>query len=315
MKIGDMIALRKAFGDALVELGQADPKVVVLDADVATSTQTSIFRDAFPDRFYQIGIAEQNMVGIAAGMATMGLTPFVSTFAVFLARRACDQIAISVAYPKLNVKINGSYGGLPTGKAGATHAAFEDIAIMRSIPNMRIFVPADAVETRQAVFAAAKIDGPVYIRTVRCEVPVIFDESYKFVPGKAVALREGDDVTIISTGMMTSKALDAVDQLAEQGISAGLIHMPTIKPIDEDAIVAAARKTGKVVTVENHSIIGGLGGAVAEVLGEHAPAHLKRIGFRDVFGESGDDEKVFSKYGVNTEHIVAAAMDMANARV
>lgn len=217
MKVGDQIALRKAFGDALVELGGIDQNLLVLDADVATSTQTSLFRDAFPDRFYQVGIAEQNMIGIAAGLATMGFTPFVSTFAAFLARRAADQIAISVAYPRLNVKINGGYGGLPTGKAGATHAAFEDIAIMRSIPNMRILVPADAVETRQAVFAAAQIDGPVYIRTVRCEVPVIFDESYKFVLGKAVTLREGSDVTIISTGMMTPKALDAVEQLAKHG--------------------------------------------------------------------------------------------------
>jgi transketolase len=220
-----------------------------------------------------------------------------------------------VAYPKLNVKINGSYGGLPTGKAGATHAAFEDIAVMRAIPNMRIFVPADAVETRQAVFAAAEIDGPVYIRTVRCEVPVIFDESYQFIAGKAVTLREGDDVTIISTGMMTHKALLAVDRLADQGISAGLIHMPTIKPIDEEAIAAAAGKTRRVVTVENHSIIGGLGSAVAEVLGEREPARLRRIGFRDVFGESGDDEQVFSKYGVNTEHIVEAAAEMVILKV
>jgi transketolase len=315
MKIGEQIALRKAFGDALVELGQNDPNALVLDADVATSTQTALFKKAFPDRFYQIGIAEQNMVGIAAGLATMGFTPFVSTFAVFLARRAADQIAISVAYPKLNVKINGSYGGLPTGKAGATHAAFEDIAIMRAIPNMQIFVPADAVETRQAVFAAAKIDGPVYIRTVRCEVPVIFDESYQFVPGKAVNMREGKDVTIISTGMMTYKALDAVDQLAKLGVSAGLIHMPTIKPLDEEAIIAAAKQTGRIVTVENHSIIGGLGSAVAEVLAEREPARLKRIGFRDVFGESGDDEKVFSKYGVNTEHVVSAASEMVQAKV
>ena len=185
---------------------------------------------------------------------------------------------------------------------------------MRAIPNMRIFVPADAVETRQAVFAAAKIDGPVYIRTVRGEVPVIFDESYNFVPGKAVTLREGDEVTIISTGMMTAKSLDAVDQLAEQGISAGLIHVSTIKPIDADAIAASARRTRRIVTVENHSVIGGLGGAVAEVLCEMEPAWLKRIGFRDVFGESGDDEKVFSKYGVNTEHIVAAAAGMARTK-
>ena len=313
MKLRDMIAPREAFGEALVELGQSNPDVLVLDADVGTSTQTAIFRDAFPDRFYQIGIAEQNMIGIAAGLATMGFTPFVSTFAVFAARRVCDQVAISVAYPNLNVKINGSYAGIPTGKAGATHQAFEDIAIMRAIPNMRVWVPADAVETRQAVFAAAEVDGPVYIRTVRCEVPVIFDDSYKFVPGKSVLLREGRDVAIISTGMMTPKALDAVTTLAGSGVSARLIHMSTIKPIDEEAIISAANEIGRIITVENHSIIGGLGSAVAEVVAERAPATLKRIGFQDHFGESGDDEKIFSKYGVNTEHIVSAALEMAGA--
>jgi len=313
MKIGDMIAPRKAFGEALVELGNINTDVLVLDADVGTSTQSSIFRDAFPDRFYQVGIAEQNMVGIAAGLAAMGFIPFVSTFAVFAARRAADQVAISVAYPNLNVKINGSYGGVPTGKAGATHQAFEDIAIMRAIPNMKVFVPADAVETRAVVFAAAEIEGPVYIRTVRCEVPVIFDEGHKFEAGRSVQLSEGRDVAIISTGMMTYKALDAVRVLKEkeEGISIRLIHMPSIKPIDEDAIAAAGREIGKIVTVENHSIIGGLGGAVAEVLAERSPARVKRIGFRDHFGESGDDEKVFSKYGVNTEHIIAAAREMA----
>jgi transketolase len=311
VKVGDMIAPRKAFGEALVELGKVNPDVLVLDADVGTSTQSSIFRDAFPDRFYQVGIAEQNMIGISAGLATMGFIPFVSTFAVFAARRAADQVAISVAYPNLNVKINGSYGGVPTGKAGATHQAFEDIAIMRAIPNIKVFVPADAVETRQVVFAAAEIDGPVYIRTVRCEVPVIFDEGYKFTVGRAVQLTEGRDVALISTGMMTYKALDAVKALKEKGISARLIHMPSIKPIDEDAIVAAASEIGKIVTIENHSIIGGLGGAVAEVLAERSPAKIRRIGFRDHFGESGDDEKVFSKYGVNTEHIIAAAVEMA----
>ena len=314
MKRGEMIAPRVAFGEAVTELGRINPDVVVLDADVATSTQSAIFRDAFPDRFYQVGIAEQNMVGIAAGLATMGFIPFVSTFAVFATRRVCDQVSISVAYPNLSVKINGSYGGVPTAKAGATHQAFEDIAIMRAIPNMRVFAPADGVETRAVVFAAAEMPGPVYIRTARCEVPVIFDDSYKFVPGKAVTLREGGDVAIISTGMMTTKALQAVDILAKSGIAARLIHMPSIKPIDEEAIVAAAKEIGRIVTVENHSIIGGLGGAVAEVLVERAPARMKRIGVRDHFGESGDDEKVFTKYGINTEHMVAAAQEMSRAK-
>ncbi len=288
--------------------------MVVLDADVSTSTKTSEFRKVFPARFFQIGIREQNMIGIAAGMATVGLIPFASTFAVFATKRACDQVSISVAYPRLNVKINGSYGGIPTGKAGATHQSVQDIAIMRSMPNMTVIVPADGVETEKAVFASAEMEGPVYIRTVRCPVPVIFKEDYHFRIGKAVVLREGDDITLISTGMMTPKAISAAEILSREGINARVIHMPTIKPIDKEAILESAEKTRAIITIENHSIIGGLGGAVAEVLTESCPTILKRIGIRDHFGESGDNEAIFSKYGMNTENIVETAKKLLEGR-
>ena len=304
-----MIALRDAFGDALVELGEINEKVVVLDADVGTSTQAMRFKEHFPERFYEIGVAEQNMMGIAAGLATMGFIPFVSVFAAFAARRACDQVSISIAYPKLNVKINGGYGGIPTGKAGATHQAFEDIAIMRAIPNMVVIAPADAVETRKAVFSIAEYNGPVYLRTVRCPVPVIFDESHNFKIGAGYTVKEGKDITIIATGMMTAKAINAGEILEKEGISVRIIHLPTLKPIDQEVIIKASQETGRIITVENHSVIGGLGGAVAEVLTAYAPCYLRRLGVQDHFGESGDDEAVFSKYGMNTENIVACARD------
>jgi len=309
MKLGELYAPRKAFGEALVELGAVEPRLVVLDADVGTSTQAAIFREHFPDRYYEIGVAEQNMIGIAAGMATVGLLPFVSTFAVFASKRALDQVSISVAYPRLNVKINGSYGGAPTGKAGATHQAFEDLAIMRAIPNMTVLAPADATETRQAVFAAAAHDGPVYLRTVRCEVPTIFDDSHDFRIGKAYRLREGGDLAIFSTEITTAKALAAAELLGREGVSARVVHVPTVKPLDAEEIVAASQDIGRIITVEDHSIIGGLGGAVAEVLAEKAPCLLRRLGIPDCFGESGDDEAFFSKYGINTENIVAAARE------
>lgn len=305
MKMGEMIAPRVAFGEALVELGRTNSDIVVFDSDVATSTQTVLFREVYPDRFYQMGIAEQNMVGVAAGMSTLGYTPWVSTFAVFIAKRALDQVRVSVAYPRLNVKLNGGYGGIPTGKAGATHQSVEDIAVMRCMPNMTVICPADACETRLAVFASTAYYGPVYLRTVRCPVPVIFDEKHQFEIGRSYVLHEGSDLTVISTGMMTPKALQVALELDKESIKVRLIHMPTIKPIDEEAIVRASRETGQIITVENHSRLGGLGGAVAEVLTEHAPCKLHRLGFPDCFGESGDDEAIFSKFGVNTECIAA----------
>ncbi len=306
-----MIAPRAAFGDALVELGSRNNKIVVFDSDVGESTQTSRFGKAFPDRFFQMGIAEANMVGAAAGMSTLGYTPWVSTFAVFLAKRAIDQIRVSIAYPKLNVKLNGAYGGIPTGKAGATHQSVQDIAIMRAMPNMTVLVASDAIETRQMVLESVNHKGPLYMRTVRCPVPVIFDSSYQFEIGRSYTLTKGDDIAIISTGMMTPKALTAAKELGKLGIGTRVIHMPTIKPIDEEVIVKASRDIGKIITVENHSMIAGLGGAVAEVLTDMAPCYLKRLGFPDIFGESGDNEQIFSKYGINTENIIEAGKQMS----
>jgi transketolase len=313
VNLGERIEQRAAFGDALVELGAENPLLVVFDADVGTSTYTARFRDAYPNRFIQTGIAEQNMVGMAAGMSTLGLIPWVSTFAVFLAKRAADQVRVSVAYAQSNVKLNGAYGGIPTGKAGATHQSVEDVAVMRCMPNMTVICPGDPVETRLAVRAATAHCGPVYLRTVRCHVPVIFDASHKFEIGRSYQLHEGTRLTIISTDMMTPKALQATLELEKQGIHARLIHMPTIKPLDVEAVVRASRETGQIITVENHSRLGGLGGAVAETLTEYAPCRLVRLGFPDVFGESGDDEAIFSKLGVNVESIVAAGREMAGS--
>ena len=310
MEIGEMIAPRVAFGDALMEVGKISSKVVVFDSDVGESTQSSRFGKAYPERFYQMGIAEANMVCVAAGMSTLGFTPWVSAFAVFLAKRAVDQVRVSIAYPKLNVKLNGAYGGIPTGKAGATHQSVQDIAVMRAMPNMTVLVASDAVETRQMVLESVKHVGPLYLRTVRCPVPVVFDENYKFVIGRSYTLTQGDDIAIISTGMMTPKALEAVKELSKEGIKARLIHMPTIKPIDEDAIAKASKDIGKIITIENHSMIAGLGGAVSEVITDLAPCYLKRLGFPDIFGESGDNEKIFSKLGINVDNIIEAAKIM-----
>jgi len=307
----NVIATRTAFGEALVEVAKERNDIVVLDADVATSTKTSIFRETFPERFFEMGIAEQNMMGVAAGMAsTQKIVPFAVTFAVFATKRVCDQVSISIAYPKLNVKIVGSYGGIPTGKAGATHQAFEDIAIMRAIPNMTIIVPADAIEMKQAVKACVEYNGPVYLRCIRCDTPIIFDKNYKFEWNKGVTLREGKDVTIVSTGMMTPEALIATNILIDQGVDVRLIHLHTIKPIDKDILLKASIETGHIITVENHSIIGGLGGAVAEVLSESEPALIKRIGIEDTFGESGSLKDLFFKYGLTSENIVKEAKNL-----
>jgi transketolase len=306
----EMIAPRAAFGDAVADLADEYPRLVVLDGDVGTSTQSYRFKNRHPDRFYQIGIAEQNMMGIAAGLATTGWTPFVSTFAVFAAKRASDQVRVSVAYPKLNVKINGSYGGVPTGRAGATHCSVQDLAIMRAMPHMTVLTTADAVEVRHAVRAALEYEGPVYLRTVRCPLPVIFDDNDPFEIGSGRTLRDGDDLTVISTGMMTHKAIEAVDRLRDRGIGARLLHLHTLKPIDTELVVRASEQTRRLITVENHSVIGGLGGAVAEVITEHAPCRLARMGFGDVFLESASDEDLFDKLGINVDHIVAKALEM-----
>jgi transketolase len=294
---------RTAFGLALCDIAKENGRLIVLDADVGPSTQTHLFKQAFPARFFQCGIAEQNMIGIAAGLSTQGWVPFVSAFAVFLAHRAGDQIRNAIAHPRANVKLNGSYAGLPTGRAGATHSCVEDLAVMRSLPGMTIFDPADAQEAMLFTRLAVEMEGPVYLRTVRCDVPPVFGEGLQIELGKAVHMRDGGDVTLISTGMMTARALEAVNQLEGQGIHAQLIHMPTIKPIDREAILNAAARTGLIVTVENHSIIGGLGSAVCEVTAEELPCRVIRCGYRDIFLESGDDEVLFDRYGLSARAI------------
>lgn len=301
------IATREAYGAALAALGAENPDVVVLDADLAASTKTIHFKKSFPERFFNMGIAEANMVGTAAGLAAAGKLPFCSTFAVFATGRAYDQIRQSVAYPGLNVKIAASHAGITVGPDGGSHQSIEDIALMRVLPGMTVFVPADAVEVRGAVAAAARINGPVYIRLGRSPVPVLHDDGFEFVPGQAVELRAGKDVTLIACGIMVAEALEAAAQLAGEGVDAAVLNIHTVKPLDVEAVAAAARNTGAVVTVEEHSIIGGLGSAVAETLAEHQPAPLVRVGLRDVFGESGPPAALMEKYGLTPAHIAAAA--------
>ena len=310
-------ANREAFGQSLVEIGRTNPRVVVFDADVCTSTRTALFRDAFPERFIQMGIAEQNMVCAAAGCSTVaGLIPWVSTFGAFASRRALDQVSLSVAYPRLNVKINGSYAGIPTGMAGATHQAMQDVAIMRSLPHMTVIDPVDAVETRLAVRAATEYNGPVYLRTTRHESPVILDpETYRFTWGRALLLRAGGDVTLIGTGTMSVLALEAAEVLATRGVNARVLHVHTVKPLDEEAILSAARETGRIVTVENHSIIGGLGSAVCETVCERCPVPVHRVGFPDIFGESGDDGQIYDAMGLSVRNIASHVMQVLNTRM
>jgi transketolase len=300
----NMIATRDAYGEALKELGGLNKDIVVLDADLSGSTKTGVFKKAYPERFFNVGIAEQNLMGIAAGLATTGKIPFASTFAVFATGRAFEIIRNSICYPKLNVKIAATHAGLMVGEDGATHQALEDISIMRSLPNMVVLNPADAVETKQCIFKAAEHNGPVYIRLGRSKVPVVFDENYKFEIGKGVELKEGKDITIIATGVMVEKALLAAEELLKEGISARVINMSTIKPIDKDIIIKAASETKGIVTVEEHNIIGGLGSAVAEVVVENRPTYVERIGTMDAFGESGDGNKLLEKYGLNVKNII-----------
>lgn len=301
-------ATRDAYGKALVELGGINDKIVVLDADLAAATKTGMFKKAYPDRFFDSGIAESNMMGVAAGLATTGYTVFASTFAMFAAGRAYEQVRNSIAYPHLNVKIGATHAGISVGEDGASHQCCEDIALMRVIPGMVIINPADDIEARAAVFAAAKYEGPVYMRFGRLAVPRIFDESYKFELGKAVTLREGSDVTIIATGLMVNEAIEAAKALADEGISAEVINIHTIKPLDKEAIIRSAAKTGAVVTAEEHSIIGGLGGAVAEALCESGkPVPVVRLGVNDVFGRSGPAVELLHIYGLDAQNIVAKA--------
>ncbi len=298
------IATRDSYGNALVELGKEHENLVVLDADLAAATKTGVFKKAFPERHIDCGIAESNMVGIAAGLASTGKVPFCSTFAMFAAGRAFEQVRNSVGYPHLNVKIGATHAGISVGEDGATHQCNEDIALMRTIPGMTIINPADDVEARAAVKAAFEMDGPVYLRFGRLAVPVINDEeTYKFEIGKGTVLREGKDLTIVATGLEVNESLIAAEKLAADGIDAQVVNIATIKPIDRDLIAACAAKTGKVVTVEEHSVIGGLGSAVAEVLAEECPTKMLRIGVQDTFGESGPAVKLLEKYELDAAGI------------
>jgi len=304
------IATREAYGEALLQLGRENPDVVVLDADLAKSTKTYDFGKNFPERFFDMGVAEQNMIGTAAGLAAAGKIPFCSSFAIFASGRAFEQVRNSVAYSALNVKIGASHAGITVGEDGGSHQSVEDIAIMRALPNMTVFVPADAVETAGAVRAAAAVNGPVYIRLGRSGVPVLHGDGFQFVPGRAVTLREGTDATIIATGIMVAAALEAAGLLAGEGIKAGVLDIHTIKPLDVEAIVKAARETGALVTAEEHSVIGGLGSAVAEVIVENCPVPLKRVGIPDKFGESGSPDELLEKYGLTPGFIAAAVKEV-----
>ena len=301
------MATREAYGKALAEIGPQNENIVVLDADLSKSTKTADFKKVCPERFINMGIAEANMTTVAAGLATCGKIPFVSTFAIFAAGRAFEQIRNSIAYPKLNVKICATHAGLTVGPDGASHQSVEDISLMRSIPNMVVINPADGVETVAAIKAVAEYNGPCYVRLGRASVPVINDnEEYKFEIGKGVTLREGNDVAIIATGIMVDAALEAYNMLAEEGIKARIINIHTIKPIDEEIIIKAARECGSIVTAEEHSIIGGLGSAVAEVVTSNCPTTVLRVGVKDTFGESGEPDELLQKYGLTPSDIVKA---------
>lgn len=306
-------AQRDAWGNHLVAMANHDPSIVVLDGDLANSTKADIFAAAHPDRFYEMGIAEQNMLGVASGMATLGLVPWISTFAAFIAKRALDQIRVVIAQPGLNVKMCGAYSGILTGKTGKTHQSIEDLAVFRAMPNVVTIAPADANELRAAMTAMMADPRPTYLRVTRDPEPVIFPAEHVFEIGKATLLREGKDIAVISTGTQTARAVQAVDLLEEQGISAALLHVSTLKPLDVDAIVSVAKFTGAVITCEDHSIIGGLGSAVAETLGEHFPTPMRRVGLQDVYGESGPNDALLEKYGLTADHVRTAAVGLLAA--
>jgi len=300
------IATRDSYGRELLALGKLHEDIVVLDADLAESTRSSLFAKEFPERFIDCGIAEANMMSMAAGLAASGRVPFASSFAIFAAERAFEQIRNSIAYPKLNVKIAASHAGISVGEDGATHQSIEDIALMRAIPGMTVICPADDVEARAAVDAAYELEGPVYLRMGRLALPVIHDEAaYHFEVGKGLELRAGSDVTLAATGLCVASALEAAEMLARDGISARVLGIHTIKPIDRDLLTKAAQETGRIVTVEEHSVIGGLGGAVCETLSETCPVPVKRIGIQDVFGESGPASELIHKYQLDGEGVYA----------
>lgn len=303
-------ALREVWGQTLCDLTEAGANTVVLDGDLANSTRADIFAECFPERFFEMGIAEQNMAGVAAGMATLGFTPWLSSFAAFLTSRDLDQIRVVVAQPGLDVKICGGYSGILTGKTGKTHQSVEDIATFRALPGIDVIVPADGQELRATMQAIAVSGQPTYLRLTRDASPVIFPASYAFEIGRAVLLRDGGDLGIISTGVQTVRSLEVAEKLAERDIEVSVLHVPTIKPIDIAAIVSVAERTNLILTAEDHSIIGGLGGAVAEVLGDHRPTLMKRVGIQDRFGESGPNDALLEKYGLSVNSMVGRALDL-----
>jgi transketolase len=304
------LATRQAYGEALVELGRNNPNIVVLDADLSKSTYTVKFAKEFPDRFFNAGVAEANMIGIAAGLATCGFIVFASTFAIFATQRALNQIFQSIAYPELNVKIAASHAGITVGEDGASHQSVDDISIMRTIPGMTVIVPADVTEAYQATIAVARYFGPVYLRLSRAPTPQILPNEYMFKIGKAYVLKEGSDVTIIACGTMVYSAMVAAEKLSSHGINAEVINMSTIKPIDKETLLNSVKKTGCVVTAEEHSIIGGLGSAVSEVLSEEYPCPVKKIGIKDQFGQSGKPEELLKYYGLTSDDIVEATLSL-----
>lgn len=304
---GEKKATRDAYGEALVKLGHENPNIVVLDADLSKSTKTAEFAKVFPNRFFQMGIAEQDMMATAAGLATTGKTAFASTFAIFATGRAYEQVRNSVAYPRLNVKVAATHAGVTVGEDGGSHQAIEDIALMRVIPGMTVIVPCDGPEATQAVFEASKHEGPVYLRFGREATPIFHDEGFSFAIGKGETLRTGNDVTIVACGVMVAPALEAAGQLAGEGVSARVINMATIKPIDADLLLTAARETGALVTAEEHSVIGGLGSAVAEVLVRQMPVPVEMVGIQDRFGQSGKPAELLKEYGLTSNDIAAAA--------
>lgn len=304
MDLDNKIATRESFGKALVELGKENENVVVLTADLAGATKTSLFEKEFPDRFINVGIAEQNMIGISAGLATTGKIPFASTFAMFAAGRAYDQIRNSVAYPKLNVKICGTHAGVTVGEDGATHQMLEDLSLMRSIPNMTVLCTSDDVQTKWAIKEMEKIDGPVYIRLARVATPVIYDENQKFEIGKMVQIGDGTDATVFATGVEVAEALKAKEELEKENINIRVVDVHTIKPIDREMIIKCAKETKKLITIEDHSVIGGLGTAVCEVLSEEYPTKVVRMGMQDKFGKSGKAEQLLKYFKLDSEAII-----------
>jgi len=306
------MGIRESYGEALAEIGDEFKDIIVMDADLSGSTKTSVFAKKFPERFFNMGIAEADMIGTAAGLAAAGKIPFASTFAIFAVGKAFEQVRQSIAYPNLNAKIVSTHAGVTVGEDGGSHQAIEDISLMRSLPNMTVVVPGDGVETKQVIRAVAEYKGPVYVRGARNKYPKLYDNTHEFKIGKATVMREGTDATVIACGFMVGQAVKACDILKEKGHDVGLINMATIKPIDKDAIINAAKQSGAIVTAEEHSIIGGLGSAVAEVLGENYPCKMKRVGIMDMFGKSGPANELVEKYGLTPDDIVAAVLKLVS---